>query len=85
VVQVKNVAVPKIPEYLRDAKEQAANAGVARYCLSFKLRGLHMRHGVTILPNALWFEMVREREEMSDEIKVLRRLLRPEAGHSESP
>jgi hypothetical protein len=29
--------------------------------------------------------MVREREEMSDEIKVLRRLLRPEAGHSESP
>jgi hypothetical protein len=82
VVQVKNVAVPKIPEYLKDAEEQARNAGVKLFCLSFKLRGKHMREGVTVLPNKTWFRMVKEAEENAQELAVLRRLLRPEDPNS---
>lgn len=78
VVQIKNVATMKIPEYLKDAKEQAANAGVSLYCLAFKLKGKHMREGVIVLPAKLWFGMLTEREERDAELKALRRLLRPE-------
>ena len=83
VIQVKNVAVLKIPEYMKDAEEQARNAGVKLFCLAFKLKGKHMREGVTVLPNRTWFQLVREAEEREAELKALRRLLG--AGSSNSP
>jgi hypothetical protein len=82
VVQIKSVATMKIPEYLKDAEEQAKNAGVKLFCVSFKLRGKHMREGVTVLPNRTWFQMVKEAEERDAELAALRRLLKSQGADS---
>jgi hypothetical protein len=79
VVQVKSVAVAQIPAFIKDAGEQAVNAGVRLYCVALKLRGKHMREGVIVMPVKQWFGMVREAEELRAEVKALRRLLSPEA------
>ena len=59
VIQVKNVATARIPEWIRACKEQAKNAGVDRWAIALKLRGHHMRDGVVMVPTRLFFEMVR--------------------------
>ncbi|NUR00385.1 MAG: hypothetical protein HOY79_28805 [Streptomyces sp.] len=79
VIQVKSVATPKIPEFIKDAGEQAKNAGVRLYCVALKLRGKHMRDGVILMPVRQWFEIVKEMEELRSDKEALTRLLHPEA------
>jgi hypothetical protein len=72
-IQVKSVARYSIPEWLRDAKEQAENGSTRWYGLALKLTGKHMREGAFLLPIAKWLELLRYIEELQEDVKYYRR------------
>lgn len=60
VVEAKNEAVRDVPGALREAKKEAANAGVCRYVAVHKYRGHPIAEAVVSMPWWLWLELVAE-------------------------
>lgn len=72
-IQVKSVARYSIPEWLRDAKEQAENGSTRWYGLALKLTGKHMREGAWLMPMSKFFELLRYVEQLQEDVKYYRR------------
>lgn len=72
-IQVKSVAKYSIPEWLRDAKEQAQNGGTRWFGLALKLTGKHMRDGAFLMPNERFFALLNYIGELEDDVKYYQR------------
>lgn len=71
-IQVKSVSTARIPEYLKQAEEQAGRAGTGLFVVWLKLRGRHLRHGAAIMPVTQHLRLVAELHRLTNEISTLR-------------
>lgn len=72
-IQVKSVARYSIPEWLRDAEEQAKNGGTRWFGLALKLTGKHMRLGAFLMPISKFFDLLDYIQELEADVRYYRR------------